>query len=69
MQHCVYPANHAISCWFWCRYEDGDAEHLLWSDLKKILIALPGQDGDTDLTTPAVNTNANKRAAATEGIA
>lgn len=49
------------------RYEDGDAEHLQWTELKEILLALPAQEGDADVATPAVTTKPNKRVAATIG--
>ena len=50
------------------RYEDGDAEHLQWPELKVILLALPANEGDEDSATPAVTTKAKKRVAATGGI-
>lgn len=36
------------------RYEDGDAEHLQWAELKQILLSLPARDDAQALTTPAV---------------
>ena len=52
---------------FMYRYEDGDAEHLQWQELKEILLALPANADDEDSTTPAMTTKANKRVAATGG--
>lgn len=50
------------------RYEDGDAEHLQWPELKEILLALPANEDAEDSATQAVTTKANKRVAATGGI-
>ena len=35
-----------------CRYEDGDAEHLQWAELKHILLSLPARD---DVSPPVVS--------------
>ena len=47
------------------RYEDGDAEHLQWAELKQILLSLPARDDAEPLTTPAVVAKAKRTAAKT----
>ena len=50
-----------------CRYEDGDGEHLQWTDLKEILLNLPAKDDAEAVATPAVVAKP-KRAAGKAGI-
>ena len=47
------------------RYEDGDNEHILWEELKEILISLPGKDEAEEATTPAVVTKPKRTAGKT----
>lgn len=47
------------------RYEDGDAEHLQWAELKQILLSLPARDDAQALTTPAVVPKPKRTAAKT----
>ena len=44
------------------RYEDGDNEHILWEELKEILISLPGKDEAEGAITPAVVTKPKRTA-------
>lgn len=37
-----------------CRYEDGDAEHLQWAELKEILLSLPAKTEAEAVVTPAI---------------
>lgn len=48
------------------RYEDGDAEHLQWVELKQILLSLPARDDDEASPPPAV-VSKSKRTAAKNG--
>lgn len=48
-----------------CRYEDGDAEHLQWADLKQILLSLPARDDTEAHISPPVVSKAKRTAAKT----